>query len=77
LLKQDLMKDGVYCFGGKNNSGCFIEGLRVLNLEINSNNELVPKEWVKIKTEGIAPKPRINHSMNLLPRLSGLCVIGG
>lgn len=71
------MKDGVYCFGGKNDNGEFLEGMRVLNMELNGNGELLPREWVKIRTEGICPKPRINHSMNLLPRLSAICIIGG
>ena len=54
-----------------------MEGLKVLNMETNSNGELVPKEWIRVKTEGAAPKPRINHSMSLLTRLTSLCVIGG
>jgi hypothetical protein len=40
----------VYCFGGKDNNGEYAEGVKVMMTEVNSNGDLIPREWVKLKT---------------------------
>lgn len=73
---SDMVMEGIYYFGGKNQKGELVSKLKYLKPTV-VDGKVVSAEWTKIKQQGIPPCGRIGHSMSFLPINNCLIVVGG
>lgn len=74
--KSDLIQEGIYFFGGKNQKGNLINKLRYMKPEV-VEKRVIHSEFLPLKQGGLPPCPRFGHTMCYLPVNRSLCVAGG
>ena len=70
--KMQIMKEGLYIFGGRDKKGEVTNGLYMVNTEVKKRYK-----FEKVDTIGHPPLPRYGHCMVYYPKKQYLVIYGG
>lgn len=71
IFVEQIPKEGIYVFGGKNEEGTVLGNLRVFQLGTPC------LKWCYPSVKGLPPQPRHSHSMSFINRSTALVIYGG